>query len=122
MCADPQVGPCLALGVGAEWRGQGSLCWGPRARGFVLLGLRRAGGGGGSGLCALAWGGGALGGLSQVSPLLGHPAVLCVQVPWGYAHVEGLHSMWFSAQAPLWGGSVIVVIILPGKDAGIRAW
>lgn len=66
--------------------------------------------------------GGALGGLSRVSPLLGHPAMLCVQVPWGYAHVEGLHSMWFSAQAPLWGGSVIVVIILPGKDVGIRAW
>ena len=96
---------------------------GPGAQGFVLLGLwqpARA-----VALGSAPWlgvGVGALGGLSRVSAHLGHPRAVCAGAP-GHARVEGLHTVWFSAQAPLWvRGKVTVVIILPCKDVGIRAW
>lgn len=102
VCAEPRGGEgghAWPWRAGVQWCGQGSLCRGPRARGFVLLGLWRPTRAVALGSAPwLGVGVGALGGLSRVSPHLGRPAVLCVQVPWGHARVEGLHTVvWCSS-------------------------
>lgn len=88
---------------------------GPRGLGLGVAGTRRPTGAVAQ-LRTLARGGGSPG------PVLTSGIQLCAGAQ-GHARVEGLPTVWLSVPAPLWvRGDVTVVIILPRKDAGIRAW
>lgn len=88
--------------TGVQWCGQGSLCRGPRARGFVLLGLWRPARAVALGSAPwLGVGVGALGGLSRSVLTLGVQPCRACQCP-GATPVSRACTLWFGAHARLW--------------------